>query len=228
MAVCILMAILPWTMASTCRPRSYTVAERNGTFLKCMDCIDCPPGYGATVPCNAMLFRDINPTCVQCNEGKTFSPKFNEHQCQLCKSETCDDNEEWVGMCTLKVDNTRCNRTCDKGYYWNKDRPDQPCQPLNVLDHLFTNLYTATTFMSSENTTDGGQSGNNHHSDLVIKIVILISCIICVGLVAALCWAMCKYYKKKRERSNDAGQQMRAEGGKYCGFHNFSAPNFPF
>ena len=120
-------------MVNTCELGHYILQGQHG--IKCIDCVACPPGLGANVPCNTVIYPGTNPACIHCDENKTFSLRNNEKLCQPCKSSTCHPNEVVVGKCNLKDDNTQCTGICVKDYYWSKNRTE-PCQPCkNITCH---------------------------------------------------------------------------------------------
>ena len=180
------MCILPWIMGHNCHPEQYRVEDRNGTFLNCRDCIDCPGMYGATSPCNTVIYRDTMIDCVRCDLGKTFSSENNNQQCQSCKSTTCHRNEEWVGVCTYEEDSTRCTGTCVQGYYWSKNLTE-PCQLCNSTichqneevvgmcttkeDNRRCNSTCFKGYYWSKNLTEPCQACKNitcHHNEVVV------------------------------------------------------------
>ena len=182
------MCILPWIMGHNCHPEQYRVEDRNGTFLNCRDCIDCPDMYGATSPCNTVIYRDTMIDCVRCDLGKTFSSENNNQQCQSCKSTTCHRNEEWVGVCTYEEDSTRCTGTCVQGYYWSKNLTE-PCQPCNSTichqneevvgmctpkeDNRRCNSTCFKGYYWSKNLTERCQACKNitcHHNEVVVGV----------------------------------------------------------
>ena len=120
------MGILPQVMVNTCELGHYILQGQHG--IKCIDCVACPPGLGANVPCNTVIYPGTNIACIKCVRGKTFSSGNDEKLCQPCKSSTCQRNEKWVGKCNLEEDNTQCTGVCVKDYYWSKNRTE-PCQP---------------------------------------------------------------------------------------------------
>ena len=182
------MCILPWIMGHNCHPEQYRVEDRNGTFLNCRDCIDCPDMYGATSPCNTVIYRDTMIDCVRCDLGKTFSSENNNQQCQSCKSTTCHRNEEWVGVCTYGEDSTRFTGTCVQGYYWSKNLTE-PCQPCNSTichqneevvgmctpkeDNRRCNSTCFKGYYWSKNLTEPCQACKNitcHHNEVVVGV----------------------------------------------------------
>ena len=203
------MGILPQIMAfNTCRSGKYTVKDKHGVFIKCIDCAICPPKLGATVSCDTVVYPDIKIACNHCDPGETFSSEYDAKPCQPCKSSTCHRNEEWVGKCTKGEDNTRCNSTCIEGYYWSSENHTEPCQPLyrgdSNGDRGDRNATLATT-LTPPTMTDKEESagGNVIAIAFPIAVVIIAIAVLCVILWCCLRFRSCPKYACYRSRCND-------------------------
>ena len=88
----------------------------NGDFT-CVNCLKCPPGYGATVPCTGTVLYNVSVVCKPCMPG-LYSDSLSSEICKNCLE--CLPEEAVVAKCT-NISNTRCScKPCPEGYYRNK------------------------------------------------------------------------------------------------------------
>ena len=83
----------------------------------CDNLQSCPAGIGLSVACGDIVPFGVDIHCAHCVAGKTYSGKYNNLPCQKCKSQSCHENEEVTGICTVEKDLTRCSGKCKKGFY---------------------------------------------------------------------------------------------------------------
>ena len=101
-----------------------TVQWPNGTFKRCLHCEDCQPGLGwYPHKCGDTVTFPAIIECKKCESGKTFSDTYDTSSCKLCHS--CAEHEVVTKICTPSSD-TKCNKTCNSGYFFSK--PQQVCK----------------------------------------------------------------------------------------------------
>ncbi|XP_074620698.1 uncharacterized protein LOC141879336 isoform X2 [Acropora palmata] len=107
-----------------CGSGQMTVQWPNGTFKQCLHCEECHPGRGLYPhKCGDTVTFPVIIHCKKCDSGKTFSDTYDTSSCKLCHS--CAEHEVVTKKCTLSSD-TKCNKTCNSGYFFSK--PQQICQ----------------------------------------------------------------------------------------------------
>ena len=107
-----------------CRSGQMTVQWPNGTFKECLHCEECHPGRGLYPhKCGDTVTFPVIIHCKKCDSGKTFSDTYDTSSCKLCHS--CAEHEVVTKKCTLSSD-TKCNKTCNSGYFFSKLQ--QVCQ----------------------------------------------------------------------------------------------------
>ena len=101
-----------------------TVKWPNGTFKQCLYCEECHPGRGLYPhKCGGTVTFPVITHCKKCDSGKTFSDTYDTSSCKLCHS--CAEHEVVTKNCTLSSD-TKCNKTCNSGYFFSD--PQQVCK----------------------------------------------------------------------------------------------------
>ena len=101
-----------------------TVKWLNGTFKECLNCADCHPGHGLYPhTCGGTVTFPVIIECKKCEIGKTFSDTYDTSSCKPCH--LCAEHEVVTQNCTLSSD-TKCNKTCNSGYFFSN--PQQVCK----------------------------------------------------------------------------------------------------
>ena len=99
-----------------------TVKWLNGTFKECLNCADCHPGHGLYPhKCGGTVTFPAIIECKKCEIGKTFSDTYDTSSCKFCH--LCAEHEVVTQKCTLSSD-TKCNKTCNSGYFFSKLQQD--------------------------------------------------------------------------------------------------------
>ncbi|XP_074620483.1 uncharacterized protein LOC141879205 isoform X2 [Acropora palmata] len=107
-----------------CASGQMTVQWPNGTFKQCLHCEQCHPGRGLYPhKCGDTVTFPAKIECKKCDSGKTYSDTYDSSRCKLCHS--CAEHEDVTKNCTLSSD-TKCNKTCNSDYFFNK--PQQGCK----------------------------------------------------------------------------------------------------
>ncbi|XP_029181717.2 uncharacterized protein LOC114949516 isoform X1 [Acropora millepora] len=107
-----------------CASGQMTVQWPNGTFKQCLHCEHCHPGRGLYPhKCGDTVTFPAKIECKKCDSGKTYSDTYDSSRCKLCHS--CAEHEDVTKNCTLSSD-TKCNKTCNSDYFFNK--PQQGCK----------------------------------------------------------------------------------------------------
>ena len=90
----------------------------NGTFKECLNCAECHPGHGLYPhKCGDTVTFPVEIECKKCESGKTFSDTYDTSSCKLCQ--LCAEHEVVTKKCTPSSD-TKCNKTCNSGYFFSK------------------------------------------------------------------------------------------------------------
>ena len=101
-----------------CKSGQLIVQWPNGTFKRCLHCEDCQPGLGLYPhKCGDTVTFPAIIECKKCESGKTFSDTYDTSSCKLCHS--CAEHEVVTKICTPSSD-TKCNKTCNHGYFFSK------------------------------------------------------------------------------------------------------------
>ena len=103
-----------------------TVQWPNGTFKQCLHCAECQPGRGLypAEKCGSIVKYPVKThECKKCESGKTFSDTYDSSGCKVCHS--CAEHEIVTQNCTLRSD-TKCNKTCNSGYFFSE--PQHVCK----------------------------------------------------------------------------------------------------
>ncbi|XP_044176517.1 uncharacterized protein LOC114972098 isoform X1 [Acropora millepora] len=110
-----------------CGSGQMTVQWPNGTFKQCLHCAECQPGrglYPAAEKCGSIVKYPVKThECKKCESGKTFSDTYDSSGCKVCHS--CAEHEVVTQNCTLRSD-TKCNKTCNSGYFFSE--PQHVCK----------------------------------------------------------------------------------------------------
>lgn len=99
----------PGTSGTTCRWNQLTILHPAGT--ECVDCPECPEGFGLDPQCGSRITSGVTVECVACQEGKSYSDKHDLSSCKPCT--ICDPNEETISPCTA-TKNAVCGK-CKPG-----------------------------------------------------------------------------------------------------------------
>lgn len=111
----------PGTSGTTCRWNQLTILHPAGT--ECVDCPECPEGFGLDPQCGSRITSGVTVECVACQEGKSYSDKHDLSSCKPCT--ICDPNEETISPCTA-TKNAVCGK-CKPGYYRAVTEDCHPC-----------------------------------------------------------------------------------------------------
>lgn len=97
------------------------LAEVLSGGLACIDCVQCPPGYGATIPCKSSVPvpYNVSVTCKPCVTG-SYSDSYSSESCKTCSK--CRPDEEIVAKCSNISDTSCLWKPCPKGHYRNKTK----------------------------------------------------------------------------------------------------------
>ena len=109
-----------------CETNQFPIFWPNGGGLKCcIDCELCHPGFGLYPNCGEKITHPPNIECKLCENGKTFSEKYDSSGCKSCH--LCAQHEIVTQDCTPRSD-TVCSGTCTQGYFYhNATRDCQKC-----------------------------------------------------------------------------------------------------
>ncbi|XP_067040155.1 uncharacterized protein [Acropora muricata] len=207
-----------------CGSGQMTVQWPNGTFKQCLHCAECQPGRGFYPhKCGDIVKYPVKThECKKCESGKTFSDTYDTSGCKVCHS--CAEHEVVTQNCTLSSD-TKCNKTCNSGYFFSE--PQNVCkrcsyccldgkdaeQPQCIDQGLkAANRYcsprpdrTCTPLIISTPTgsvicTDQARSSTKHH-----KIEWILSCVGIGSLFGVIFLSYCLWRRsKKKIRRQDA------------------------
>ena len=101
-----------------------TVQWPNGTFKECLHCAECQPGRGLYPhKCGETVTFPVIIECKKCESGKTFSDTYDSSSCRFCQ--LCAEHEDVTKECTPSSD-TKCNKTCNSGYFFSE--PQHVCK----------------------------------------------------------------------------------------------------
>ena len=106
-----------------CGGNEFTITDSNGTFIRCLRCETCHPGFGLEPRCGESLQDPPNVSCHPCKAG-TFSSEHDSSSCKVCHQ--CAKGESVKEFCSYKSD-TKCSGKCEKGFYLRKKAPHN-CQ----------------------------------------------------------------------------------------------------
>ncbi|XP_067040144.1 uncharacterized protein [Acropora muricata] len=122
---CCFQENLVQSLVPKCASDQMTVQWPNGTFKQCLHCAECQPGHGLYPDkCGDIVKYPVKThECKKCESGKTFSDTYDTSGCKLCHS--CAEHEVVTKKCTLSSD-TKCNKTCNSGYFFSK--PQHVCK----------------------------------------------------------------------------------------------------
>ncbi|XP_074620415.1 uncharacterized protein LOC141879166 isoform X3 [Acropora palmata] len=123
---CCFQENLVQSLIPKCTSHQMTVQWPNGTFKQCLHCAECQPGRGLypADKCGSIVKYPVKThECKKCESGKTFSDTYDSSGCKVCHS--CAEHEVVTQNCTLSSD-TKCNKTCNSGYFFSK--PQQICK----------------------------------------------------------------------------------------------------
>lgn len=111
--------------SQTCAFNEYIIESESGG-LTCVKCPACPPKFGLYPQCGVKIKQsELNIGCQRCKLGETYSAHNDIGSCQPCSA--CSVHQTVVKNCTLTND-SQCNDTCAKGFYYEKMSGDcQPC-----------------------------------------------------------------------------------------------------
>ena len=130
-----------WVQGLPCPIGSLTVLSSSfKKGYKCINCSEygpCPEGHGWSVVCDTTVTNETSIECLECVEGKSFSPTYDHSQCQDCQSISCLMHEKVAGKCTTEKDSTVCMGVCKKGFFMNSNKtrclPCSTCQSGNTV-----------------------------------------------------------------------------------------------
>lgn len=106
-----------------CGGEEYTIVDSNGSFIRCLPCDKCHPGFGLGPRCGSKVQHPPDITCNPCKPG-TFSSLYDSSPCYACHQ--CAKHQLITAHCSNKSD-TVCSDKCKKGYYLRKKAPHN-CQ----------------------------------------------------------------------------------------------------
>ena len=92
----------------------------------------CPASLGLSVTCGDVVPLGKHVHCVNCVLGETFSDVNDKLPCQKCKSQSCHENEEIIGICKVDEDKSSCSGKCKKGFYSGEGSSLADCRPCST------------------------------------------------------------------------------------------------
>ena len=107
-----------------CKKDEYTVVTSNGSFVRCLNCATCHPGYGLDPPCGSLIPDPPHPDCIACPAGK-FSDELDSAPCHSCQR--CAEHEIVTAPCTNQSDRI-CSGTCKPEYFYSKKDSTHSCK----------------------------------------------------------------------------------------------------
>ncbi|PFX21033.1 hypothetical protein AWC38_SpisGene14493 [Stylophora pistillata] len=187
-----------------CKEREYTVNSADGNFERCQPCGVCSEGWGLQPKCGSVVISPVKDTyCQRCHKG-TYSDSYDSSPCYVCQQ--CAKHEIITASCTSDA-NTKCNGTCEHGYYYNAKDGSHACHECSYccsdgkneiqaecvrhgLDKRHcsqrTDVNCGPTIKTSISSNTGGLGKFKPIFILYIVIDVLVGVIIL--LVAVLCW----------------------------------------
>lgn len=187
-----------------CKEREYTVNSADGNFERCQPCGVCNEGWGLEPKCGSVVISPVKDTyCQRCHKG-TYSDSYDSSPCYVCQH--CAKHEIITASCTRDA-NTKCNGTCEHGYYYNAKDGSHACHECSYccsdgkdeiqaecvrhgLDKRHcsqrTDVNCGPTTKTSISSNTGGLGKFKPIFILYIVIGVLVGVIIL--LVAVLCW----------------------------------------
>lgn len=205
---CLVLAVLAGK-EKICDGNEYTIVNSTGSFVRCLRCDKCHPGFGLQPQCGSTLLEHPNIGCHKCEVG-TFSSEINSSPCFPCHQ--CAQYELIKTPCSSTSD-TVCSGNCEKGYYKTTKAPHN-CQKCSACcsdekdekidDCVSQGLDERCSPRPDKDCSSGSKSGGL--STATISVIGVIAVVVIAVAIAVTTYFCYKKRKRNEQPDNEASR----------------------